>query len=141
MSARKAFTFPWALYVTSNRRKTVRTASGGKSVVGTTREYRERKKVAHLKARNQASGEPLAGPVQATILVRFPDRRRRDVTNVPKMFLDALEGVAYQDDHQVKICTVAQIPGAYDDEEAGVDVFVEPVDHGDVLERLREDQS
>lgn len=102
--------FPWALYVTSNRRTTVRTR-GGKPVPVATAQYRERKRATRMMAQNQVSGEGFGtDPVSALILVRFPDRRRRDVTNVPKMFLDALEGVAYDDDCQVKDARVAELP-------------------------------
>nr|BDD45928.1 crossover junction endodeoxyribonuclease rusA [Pseudomonadaceae bacterium] len=46
--------------------------------------------------------EPLAGPLEIGIRVHPPDRRRRDVDNVLKSLLDALEhGGAYHDDSQI----------------------------------------
>lgn len=46
--------------------------------------------------------EPLRGPIAVTIDVYPPDRRRRDIDNVPKALLDALQhGGAYLDDSQI----------------------------------------
>lgn len=36
-----------------------------------------------------------------SVWATFPDRRNRDIDNVVKMVLDALQGVAYQNDAQV----------------------------------------
>lgn len=50
---------------------------------------------------------PLAGPVELTIVIRPPDRRRRDVDNVLKALLDALaHGGAFVDDSQVARLTI-----------------------------------
>jgi crossover junction endodeoxyribonuclease RusA len=47
---------------------------------------------------------PLSGPLKVDIDVYPPDRRRRDVDNLPKAILDALQhGGAYHDDSQI-IC-------------------------------------
>ena len=45
---------------------------------------------------------PISGPLEVTIDVFPPDRRRRDVDNVQKALLDALaHGGAYHDDSQI----------------------------------------
>lgn len=45
---------------------------------------------------------PLAGPLAIEITVYPPDRRRRDIDNVQKSLLDALQhGGAYHDDSQI----------------------------------------
>ena len=45
---------------------------------------------------------PLTGPLRVEIEVYPPDRRRRDIDNLQKGLLDALEhGGAYQDDSQI----------------------------------------
>jgi crossover junction endodeoxyribonuclease RusA len=45
---------------------------------------------------------PMTGPLEVQIDVYPPDRRRRDIDNVQKALLDALEhGGAYQDDSQI----------------------------------------
>ena len=47
---------------------------------------------------------PMAGRLALTVLVRPPDRRRRDLDNVQKALLDALEkGGAYGDDSQIDL--------------------------------------
>ncbi len=45
---------------------------------------------------------PIAGPLRVEIEVYPPDRRRRDIDNVQKALLDALEhGRAFRDDSQI----------------------------------------
>ena len=62
------------------------------------RRFRER--VCSLLA---ASGvRPMAGPLRVEIEVYPPDRRRRDIDNMQKALLDALEhGRAFRDDSQI----------------------------------------
>lgn len=48
--------------------------------------------------------EPLDGNVSLEITYYFPDKRRRDVTNYDKSPIDALSGIAFQDDCQVQTC-------------------------------------
>lgn len=43
------------------------------------------------------------GPIIVYISYTFPDNRRRDVTNYDKAILDALAGIAYDDDSQITI--------------------------------------
>ena len=62
------------------------------------RRFRERV-CAHLA---QMGIRPMDGPLAIEIEVYPPDRRRRDVDNVQKALLDALQhGGAYQDDSQI----------------------------------------
>ncbi|WP_296249655.1 RusA family crossover junction endodeoxyribonuclease [uncultured Stenotrophomonas sp.] len=44
---------------------------------------------------------PLDGPVEARMLFVLPDRRRRDIDNLLKLGLDAMNGIVYADDTQV----------------------------------------
>jgi crossover junction endodeoxyribonuclease RusA len=47
--------------------------------------------------------DPLAGPLTVEIEIYPPDRRRRDIDNVQKALLDALQhGGAYRDDSQIE---------------------------------------
>jgi len=61
---------------------------------------RFRRRVCSLLA---ASGvKPLAGPLRVEVEVYPPDRRRRDIDNVQKALLDALEhGGAFHNDGQI----------------------------------------
>lgn len=62
------------------------------------RRFRER--VVRLLADRRV--EPMLGPLAVEVDVHPPDHRRRDIDNVQKALLDALEhGGAYQDDGQV----------------------------------------
>ena len=44
---------------------------------------------------------PLDGPVEVRMLFVLPDRRRRDIDNLLKLGLDAMNGIVYADDTQV----------------------------------------
>lgn len=53
--------------------------------------------------------QPLAGPLVVRIDVFPPDRRRRDIDNISKALLDALEhGGAYHDDNQIVSLTITK---------------------------------
>ena len=66
---------------------------------------------------------PLAGNLAVQVEVFPPDRRRRDIDNIQKALLDALEhGGAYADDSQIVKLTI----------EKG-----EPVEGGKTLVRIR----
>ena len=46
--------------------------------------------------------EPMTGPLAVRIVAHPPDRRRRDLDNIAKSLLDALEhGGVYEDDSQI----------------------------------------
>lgn len=50
---------------------------------------------------------PLEGPLAVEVMLRPPDRRRRDIDNVQKALLDALQhGGAYGDDSQIVRLTI-----------------------------------
>jgi len=57
------------------------------------------KKEASMAAR--IPGPPVEGPVEVTIQAHPPDKRRRDLDNIIKPVLDALEGPILVDDSQV----------------------------------------
>lgn len=64
-----------------------------------------RETVCSLLARRQMT--PLAGPLVVRIDVFPPDHRRRDIDNLPKALLDALQhGGAYHDDSQIVSLTI-----------------------------------
>ena len=46
--------------------------------------------------------EPMTGPLAVRVVAHPPDRRRRDLDNIAKSLLDALEhGGVYEDDNQI----------------------------------------
>ena len=85
-----------------------------------------------------AGGELLKGEVSVTVATyrelpksrpkkveSEPDNFKPDVDNIGKIFLDALNGVAYEDDKQVTILCVTKMPRAMREEFATV--TVEPI--------------
>ncbi len=73
-----------------------------------SREGREfRRKVCSILA--AGSGDPFAGPIAVRLDAYPPDRRRRDLDNLLKGTLDALEhGGAYDDDGQIDLLVVSR---------------------------------
>jgi Holliday junction resolvase RusA-like endonuclease len=60
-------------------------------------------------AKSQWKGKPLSGPVAADITLYFGTKRAADWDNFHKLSCDALSGIAYEDDKQIKrvVVTVA----------------------------------
>jgi len=72
-----------------------------------------------------AHGAPIEGPVRLDIVAHPPDKRRRDIDNILKALLDALEhGRAFEDDSQVAHLTIRR---------------AEPVNGGRVDVEIREE--
>lgn len=65
-----------------------------------TREYE--KKVKNIAI--SLGVKKLTGDLRANIVFFIPDKRRRDGGNMAKAVEDALNGVAYEDDSQIKLC-------------------------------------
>lgn len=99
----RALWLPWGLLLSVNRRN-------GAKVGIVTREWRETLSAARVEiARQVARGRwpSLVGPVRVDLEYQPPDRRKRDLHNVDKLVLDALEGPGLvpgmiEDDHQVR---------------------------------------
>jgi Holliday junction resolvase RusA-like endonuclease len=58
-------------------------------------------------AKAQWKGKPLVGDVRADITLYFGTKRAADWDNFHKLSCDALSGIAYADDSQIKRATVA----------------------------------
>lgn len=105
-----------------------RSARGGISRTHISDEGRKYREKASLLVR--AAGEPtrLQGALSLTALVHPPDRRRRDLDNVLKALLDALQhGGVYEDDSQIAELWVRRL----EVEQPGrVEVYVSEVGNG-----------
>lgn len=69
----------------------------GRVLNKTGREYKQLARMLAMGARMPM----LRGDVALTMVVYFPNRRRRDLSNTLKVVEDALKGIAYGDDSQV----------------------------------------
>lgn len=63
-------------------------------------------------AKSQWKGEPLQGPIEVTIALYFKDHRRRDWDNWQKISMDALQGIVFNDDSQIRFAHVEMYSGA-----------------------------
>ena len=73
-------------------------------------------------ARSQWKGPPLSGDVEAHITLYFGTKRRADWDNYHKLSCDALAGIAYNDDSQIKRAIVAV---GYDKEDPRIEIALE----------------
>jgi Holliday junction resolvase RusA-like endonuclease len=97
--------FPFEDVVSSN----LRLQPGRNGRLHNAPRYARALKRLHDKARQQVDGtpRPTAGRAwRVEIVVSPPDRRRRDITNLIKIVLDALEGIVYEDDVMVHDCRI-----------------------------------
>jgi crossover junction endodeoxyribonuclease RusA len=59
-------------------------------------------------AQAQWKGKPLAGEIEVSITLFFGIMRKADLDNFNKLSLDALMGIAYEDDSQIAKLTIAR---------------------------------
>lgn len=72
-------------------------------------------------ARRAWDGQPVSCPLAVSILFVLPDHRRRDLDNLSKGVLDALNGVLWKDDCQI---TILHLEKAFCKEKPHVEVDV-----------------
>jgi crossover junction endodeoxyribonuclease RusA len=77
-----------------------------------------------LEARAQWRDKPLKGEVRMHVTLYFGTKRRADWDNFHKLSCDALNGIAYEDDSQIKQVTVAL---AYDKHNPRIELLVMPL--------------
>lgn len=74
-------------------------------------------------AKSQWKGKPLAGDIELSITLYFGTKRKADLDNFNKLSLDALTGIAYEDDSQIAALTLKR---AYDKQKPRIEVTVAP---------------
>jgi crossover junction endodeoxyribonuclease RusA len=77
-----------------------------------------------LEARAQWKGKPLKGEVRMHVMLYFGTKRRADWDNFHKLSCDALSGIAYDDDSQIRQVTVML---AYDKQKPRIEIAVAPL--------------
>ncbi|HEX7048833.1 MAG TPA: RusA family crossover junction endodeoxyribonuclease [Longimicrobiales bacterium] len=96
-----------------------------------TTQYRQAKDTARALVATQTRDAPLlTGPVEVRLRFWTPDNRRRDPDNLLKMLHDAMTGILYEDDVQIRR-QVWEVAGV-DRATPRVEIEVEPlraVDH------------
>ncbi len=73
-----------------------------------TAEGKALKEAYQWEAKSQWSGPPLAGDVEVSVRFFFKTKRKRDLDNQNKLILDALTGIAYEDDSQISALHLAR---------------------------------
>lgn len=89
-----------------------------------TSEGKRLKEQYQWEAKAQWKGKPLAGDVAVSITLYFGTKRKADWDNFHKLSMDALSGIAYADDSQIKRATVAI---AYDKPRPRIEIAVAPL--------------
>ena len=95
---------------------------------------RSKKYTAYLEAvRLETHGtRPMTEEVGMAVRVHFPNRRR-DMANVVDVLLDALEGIAYVNDRQVKMLLVVEGEPSAENPRVEVVVVPRPQDQGELF--------
>jgi crossover junction endodeoxyribonuclease RusA len=87
---------------------------------------KEMKKCYKEQAENQWCADAFNCELQIAIKLFFGDKRKRDWDNYHKLSMDALTGIVWEDDSQIKLATVST---HYDKENPRIELEVAPVDN------------
>lgn len=90
-----------------------------------TREGKALKEAYQWEAKAQWKGPPLTSDIEMSITLFFGTKRRADLDNFNKLNLDALTGIAYDDDSQI---AVMHIQRAYSKDRPRIEVTITPCD-------------
>jgi len=89
---------PWAVLASTNDR-----VNRVGDRLRLTRHYRAAKEAARAWVASQTRRDPvLIGPVEVRLRFWLPDQKRRDPDNLLKLIHDAMSGIVYHDDHQIR---------------------------------------
>jgi crossover junction endodeoxyribonuclease RusA len=75
-------------------------------------------------ARAQWKGKPLVGDIEVSITLYFGTKRKADLDNFNKLSLDALTGIAYEDDSQIAKLTIER---SYDKTRPRIELVMQPL--------------
>lgn len=96
---------PWGCIVSKNRKYTV--TKSGRMIL--TKNYRDAKEAIKLFGKKAYKGKPLTGDVSMDFVLYLPDKRKRDMLNTTQIICDGLEGIFYEDDHQISLVTINRL--------------------------------
>ena len=72
-------------------------------------------------AKQQWKGKPLTGDIALEIVLYFGTKRKADLDNFNKLYLDSLTGVVYEDDSQIASLTLKR---GYDKKRPRIEVTI-----------------
>lgn len=87
---------------------------------------KEQKENYAKEAFEQWQSDPISCDIKIEINLFFGDKRKRDWDNYHKLAMDALTGIVWNDDSQIKIATVKL---GYDKEKPRIELDIYPVDN------------
>ena len=89
-----------------------------------SKKFKDFEKLVQIEARQQYKGEPLQGNIKMIIVACFTNKVHPDTTNLSKSLADALSGIVYGDDRQIKNFHIAVAEGmAADKFEVDIEVI------------------
>lgn len=115
----------WRALAPDNER-TVPVWAGGPRQVPSAR-YKKAKRLAREQVALQVRGV-IAGPVRVDVVMRFPDRHVRDVTNYAKLIADSLVGLAIESDRWTVLRATSWTAAGVDAANPGATVTVTPIE-------------
>ena len=86
-----------------------------------TAEGKAIKQAYQWEAKSQYRGKPLQGELSVSVRFFFATKRKRDLDNQNKLILDALSGIAYEDDSQISTLTLVR---GYDTARPRIEVHI-----------------
>lgn len=72
-------------------------------------------------AKEQWKKPPTKDDLVVVVTLYFGDKRKRDIDNFNKLWMDALEGVVYEDDSQIRQLTISK---DYDKENPRIEIYI-----------------
>lgn len=76
-----------------------------------SKKFKDFEKLVQITARQQYKGHPLNGHLKMTIVAEYTNKVHVDCFNSPKGIADALQGLAYENDRQIKVGHIAVAEG------------------------------
>ena len=83
---------------------------------------KERKEKYKEEAKKQYKGKIISGDCEAKVILFFGDKRRRDIDNHNKLWMDILEGIVYKNDTQIQKLTIYK---NFDKENPRIEIEIE----------------
>lgn len=119
-------TVPWKFCAQANHRLRPIVVKG-RPRLSTNPEYSIAKQGAEYHIKAQWRGRMVTDiPLQLVARCYFPDKRKRDASNLSKLILDAMSGIVFEDDSQVE--DERWIKAGYDKTDPRIEITLLPLD-------------